>query len=142
MTLEELQQSVNKDFKLDDTELDTESVNIPLLHNKYLIHYNKFSLLLKRSEYDHKSMIRDKWEYYTGKADPSVYREKPFDIKVLKADVHIYMDSDPDLQKADQKVAYLNQIVKYLEQVLRSVNNRTFLIKNAIEWKKFTSGAI
>ena len=142
MTLEELQQSVNKDFKLDDTELDTESVNITLLHNKYLIHYNKFSLLLKKSEYDHKSMIRDKWEYYTGKADPSVYREKPFDIKVLKADVHIYMDSDSDLQKADQKVAYLNQIVKYLEQVLRSVNNRTFLIKNAIEWKKFTSGAI
>ena len=142
MTLEELQQSVNKDFKLDDTELDTESVNIPLLHNKYLIHFNKFSLLLKKSEYDHKSMIRDKWENYTGKADPSVYKEKPFDIKVLKADVHIYMDSDPDLQKADQKVAYLNQIVKYLEQVLRSVNNRTFLIKNAIEWKKFTSGAI
>ena len=142
MTLEELQQSVNKDFKLDDTELDTESVNIQLLHNKYLIHFNKFSLLLKKSEYDHKSMIRDKWEYYTGKADPSVYKEKPFDIKVLKADVHIYMDSDPDLQKADQKVAYLNQIVKYLEQVLRSVNNRTFLIKNAIEWKKFTSGAI
>ena len=142
MTLEELQQSVNKDFKLDDTQLDVESVNIPLLHNKYLIHFNKFTLLLKKAEYDHKTMIRDKWEYYTGKADPSVYREKPFDIKVLKADVHIYMDSDPDLQKADQKVAYLNQIVKYLEQVLRSVNNRTFLIKNAIEWKKFTSGAI
>ena len=142
MTLEELQQSVNKDFKLDDTQLDVESVNIPLLHNKYLIHFNKFTLLLKKAEYDHKTMIRDKWEYYTGKADPHVYQQRPFDIKVLKADVHIYMDSDPDLQKADQKVAYLNQIVKYLEQVLRSVNNRTFLIKNAIEWKKFTSGAI
>ena len=46
MTLEELQQQVNKDFKLDDTELDSESVSIPLLHNKYLIHFNKFSLLL------------------------------------------------------------------------------------------------
>ena len=142
MTLEELQQSVNKDFKLDDTELDTESVNIPLLHNKYLIHFNKFNLLLKKADQEHKSLTKDKWEYYTGKADPSVYKEKPFDIKVLKADVHIYMDSDPELQKADQKTAYLNQIVKYLEQVLRSVNNRTFLIKNAIEWKKFTSGAI
>ena len=142
MTLEELQQSVNKDFKLDDTELDAESIKIPLIHNKYLQHFNKFSLLLKKAEYDHKTMIRDKWEYYTGKADPHVYQQRPFDIKVLKADVHIYMDSDPDLQKADQKVAYLNQIVKYLEQVLRSVNNRTFLIKNAIEWKKFTSGAI
>ena len=142
MTLEELQQSVNKDFKLDDTQLDVESVNIPLLHNKYLIHFNKFNLLLKKAEYDHKTIIRDKWEYYTGKADHHVYKQRPFDIKVLKADVHIYMDSDPDLQKADQKVAYLNQIVKYLEQVLRGVNNRTFLIKNAIEWKKFTSGAI
>ena len=142
MTLEELQQQVSKDFKLDDTELDSESVSIPLLHNKYLIHFNKFSLLLKKAEYEHKTMIKDKWEYYTGKADPSVYKEKPFDIKVLKSDVHIYMDSDPELQRADQKVAYLNQIVKYLEQVLRGVNNRSFLIKNAIEWKKFTSGAI
>ena len=142
MTLEELQQQVGKDFKLDDTELDSESVSIPLLHNKYLIHFNKFSLLLKKAEYEHKTMIKNKWEYYTGKADPSVYKEKPFDIKVLKSDVHIYMDSDPELQRADQKVAYLNQIVKYLEQVLRGINNRTFLIKNAIEWKKFTSGAI
>jgi len=142
MTLEELQQLVSKDFKLDDTELDSESVSIPLLHNKYLIHFNKFSLLLKKAEYEHKTMIKDKWEYYTGKADPSVYKEKPFDIKVLKSDVHIYMDSDPELQRADQKVAYLNQIVKYLEQVLRGINNRSFLIKNAIEWKKFTSGAI
>ena len=142
MTLEELQQQVSKDFKLDDTELDSESVSIPLLHNKYLIHFNKFSLLLKKAEYEHKTMIKDKWEYYTGKADPGVYKEKAFDIKVLKSDVHIYIDSDPELQRADQKVAYLNQIVKYLEQILRGINNRSFLIKNAIEWKKFTSGAI
>ena len=142
MTLEELQQSVDKDFKLDDTELDTESTKIPLLHNKYLQHYNKFSLLLKKAEQDHKSLVREKWEYYTGKADESVYKEKPFDLKVLKADVHIYINSDPDIQRADQKVAYLNQVVKYLEQILRTINNRTFLIKNMIEWKKFTSGAI
>ncbi len=69
MTLEELQQSVDKDFKLDDTELDTESTKIPLLHNKYLQHYNKFSLLLKKAEQDHKGLVREKWEYYTGKAD-------------------------------------------------------------------------
>ena len=142
MTLEELQIQVNRDFKLDDTELDSESIKIPLLHNKYLQHLNKFSLLLKKAEYDHKLLVREKWEYYTGKADASVYQEKPFDLKVLKADVHIYIDSDEELQKADQKVAYLNVVVNYLEQVLRSINNRTFLIKNAIEWKKFTSGAI
>ena len=142
MTLEELQQSVDRDLKIDDTELDTESINIPLLHNKYLQHYNKFSLLLKKSEYEHRVLKRQKWEYYTGKSDPSVYKEKPFDLKILKADVHIYMDSDEELQKADQKEAYLKQVVSYLEQLLRSINSRTFTIKNAIDWRKFTSGAI
>ena len=91
MTLEELQQSVDRDLKIDDTELDTESIKIPLLHNKYLQHYNKFSLLLKKSEYEYRVLKRQKWEYYTGKADASVYKEKPFDLKILKADVHIYM---------------------------------------------------
>ena len=142
MTLEELQQSVDRDFKLDDTELDSESIKIPLLHNKYLQHYNKFSLLLKKSEYEYRVLKRQKWEYYTGKADDSVYKEKPFDLKILKADVHIYMDSDEELQRADQKEAYLKQVVSYLEQVLRSINTRNFIIKNAIDWKKFTSGAI
>ena len=142
MDLNELQNDVERDLKIDDTELDLESIRTPQLHNKYLKHYTKYSLQLKKAQDDYKELYRIKWEYYTGKADPSVYKDKPFDIKVLKSDVHIYMDSDSDLQRADQKVAYQNQIVKYLEQVLRSINNRTFLIKNAIEWKKFTSGAI
>ena len=113
-----------------------------LTSSMHLIQYDQLQQNQHSFLQDHKTLIREKWEYYTGKADPSVYQAKPFDIKVLKADVHIYMDSDPELQKADQKVAYLDQIIKYLEQVLRGVNNRTFLIKNAIEWKKFTSGAI
>ena len=142
MDLEKLQEQADSDLKINDTELDLESLKTPQLHNIYLKHLTKYKLMLSRSETEYNILKREKWEYYTGKADPSVYQEKPFDIKVLKSDVHIYMDSDPELQKADQKVAYLNQIVKYLEQVLRSINNRTFLIKNAIEWKKFTSGAI
>ena len=84
MTLDELQQLVDKDLKLDDTELDTESARIPLLHNKYLQHFNKFSLLQKQAQQDFNTLEREKWEYYTGKADESVYREKPFDLKVLK----------------------------------------------------------
>lgn len=142
MTLEELQQSVDKDFKLDDTELDTESTKIPLLHNKYLQHYNKFSLLLKKAEQDHKSLVREKWEYYTGKADPMVYQQKPFNLKILKQDVDKYIEADEDYQKIKQKVDYLETIVDFLDRTIRQIQNRGFLIKDAIEWRKFTSGAI
>ena len=60
MTLEELQESANRDLKIDDTDLGAESINIPILHNKYLQHFNKFSLLLKKAEYDHRVLKRQK----------------------------------------------------------------------------------
>ena len=87
-------------------------------------------------------MQRQQWEYYTGKADPSVYREKPFDLKVLKNDVHIYINADEDIQKIQAKIIYQEAIVNYLEQILRMINTRSFTIKNAIEWRRFTSGAV
>ena len=142
MTLEELQQSVNKDFKLDDTQLDVESVNIPLLHNKYLIHFNKFNLLRKKADQDHKTLIREKWEYYTGKADPSVYQAKPFNIKLLKQDVDKYLKSDDEIIKLEQKVTYISSIVDYLDRTIKLISNRGFQIKNAIDWQKFTSGVV
>jgi hypothetical protein len=142
MNLEELQAEADKDLVIDDTELDTESLKTPILHNKYLQYYNKFNLLLKKSQWEESTLNREKWEYYTGKSDPSVYKEKPFDLKVLKADVHIYINSDEDLQKIQAKVVYQEAIVNYLEQILRIINNRSFTIKNAIEWRRFTSGAL
>ena len=142
MTLEELQSEADKDLVIDDTELDTESLKTPILHNKYLQYYNKFNLLLKKSQWEERTLQREKWEYYTGKSDPEVYKEKPFDLKVLKADVHIYINSDEDIQKIQAKIVYQESIVNYLEQILRMINNRSFTIKNAIEWRRFTSGAV
>jgi hypothetical protein len=142
MNLEELQAEADKDLIIDDTELDTESLKTPILHNKYLQYYNKFNLLLKKTQWEERTLNREKWEYYTGKSDPSVYKDKPFDIKVLRADVHIYINSDDELQKIQAKVVYQEAIVYYLEQILKIITNRSFTIKNAIEWRRFTSGAL
>ena len=114
MDFGELQLLVDKDLKIDDTELDMESIRTPQLHNKYLKYYTKYSLQLKKLQDDSKILYRDKWEYYTGKSPAQVYADKPFDLKVLKADVGIYIDSDTDLQQLSQRVAYTKQITDYL----------------------------
>lgn len=142
MTLDELQLEVEKDMKIDDFQLDIESLKTPNLHAKYLQYYNRFSCIHKKAKSDYKVMVREKWEYYMGKSDPEVYRDKPFDHKILKQDVPMYLDADPDLVELQQKAEYYEQHVVFLEQILRSLNNRTFQIKNAIEWKKFVEGAI
>ena len=140
MDLETLQKQVDVDLKLDDTELDLESIRTPQLHNKYLKLFTKHSLQLKKAKDDYDGLYKEKWEYYTGKASPDTYREKPFDIKVLKADVYIYLNADEELQKLGQRTEYLNIIVVYLERVLREINNRNWNIRNTIEWKKFLHG--
>ena len=142
MTLEELQIQADKDLKINDTELDLESLKTPQLHNKYMKHLTKFKLMLSRAEAEFNTMKKEKWEYYTGKADPSVYAQKPFSFKLLKTDVDKYLESDTELQKAKQKVDYLETTVDFLDRTIRLIANRGFTIKNAIDWRKFTSGAI
>ena len=142
MDLEKLQESADKDLKINNVELDLESLKTPQLHNKYMKHLTKFKLMLSRAEGDLFDTKRKLWEYYTGKADESVYREKPFDIKVLRQDVDKYIKSDAELIKLSQKITYLRTVINYIEGIIRNINNRTFNIKNAIEWKKFTQGSI
>ena len=140
MDLNELQNEIDRDLKIDDTELDLESIRTPQLHNKYLKHYTKYSLQLKKAKDEYKSLYKFKWEYYTGKSDPEVYQSQPFDLKILKSDINIYLEADAELQQQDQKVEYLKQVVNYLERVLREINNRNWNIRNSIEWKKFIHG--
>ena len=140
MNIDELYIEVERDIKIDDTELDLESIRTPQLHNKYLKLFTKHSLQYKKLQDDYKVLYRVKWEYYTGKASPEVYAENPFELKVLKADIGIYMEADKDLQQLGQRMAYAKQIADYLERILREINNRNWTIRNTIEWKKFLHG--
>jgi len=142
MDLEQLQQLADTKLKINDTELDLESLKTPQLHNEFLKHLTKFKLMLSRSESEYNILKRNKWEYYTGKADASVYALKPFDLKILRTDIDKYLEADDELQKAKQKIDYLSTTVDFLDRTVRQISNRTFTIKNAIDWKKFTSGAI
>ena len=140
MDLETLQKQVDVDLKIDDTELDLESIRTPQLHNKYLKQFTKYSLQYKKAKDDYDGLYKFKWEYYTGKSTMEVYQAEPFDLKVLKSDVGIYLNADEELQKLGQRTEYLNVVVVYLERVLREINNRNWNIRNTIEWKKFLHG--
>ena len=140
MNLDELKLEVHNDLKVDDEHLDTESLKNQEIKAKYLDIKSKYELLLFKAKGDYKRIYRDKWEYYGGKADAKVYVSKPFDIKVLKTDLSVYITSDEDVINAENKIGYLETVVDYIKGVIKSVDNRGWDIKNAIEWKKFEAG--
>ena len=140
MDLDEIQSLWDGDSQLDVDNLHTESTNVPALHAKYYRILNKIILLKKMEENKFKVLKKEKWQYYTGKADPQIYVEKPFDHKVLRQDVDKYMDADEDLIKLNSKIDYYQVMLSYLDSILKTINNRTFQIKNAVEWQKFIRG--
>ena len=142
MNLEDIRQLVSGDVQMDKTELDLESLKTPQLHNKYMKHLTNFKLLLSRAEAELATTKKGLWEYYTGKAAPEVYKENPFQFKLLRQDVDQYIQSDEEFIRLKHKVDYLNTVVDFLDRTLRQITSRSFLIKDAIDWRKFTSGAV
>ena len=141
MNLEQLQEMWKTDSKLDDDLHDNDSLAIPQLHMKYMEFHNTYSLMKREREREMKKMIKDKWLYYKGKAPSSVYKEMPFDLKLTtKEEITIFIEADEDIGKLRFKIDYIDQVLFFLDGVLRMINNRTYHIKNAIEWKRFQSG--
>ena len=140
MNLDELKLQAPKDLHIDDEHLDTESLKNQEIKAKYLEHKSRYELLLFKAKGDYKRLYREKWEYYGGKADAKIYATKPFDLKVLKTDLSIYITADEEIIDAENKIGYLETVVDYIKGVIKSVDNRGWDIKNAIEWKKFEAG--
>ena len=140
MNLDELKLQVQNDLKVDDEHLDTESLKNQEIKAKYLDIKSKYELLLFKAKGDYKRLYREKWEYYGGKADAKIYASKPFDLKVLKTDLGVYISADEEIIDAENKIGYLETVVDYIKGVIKSIDNRGWDIKNAIEWKKFEAG--
>jgi len=139
--LDVIQRMWEQDSKIDPDNLHTESLNIPILHSKYFEIHNTILLLKKKAEQQKKNIRHQKYEYFTGKADPDVYLENPFPKKVRdKETLQGYLDSDEKLSQSSLKVDYYETMLIYVDSILKMISNRTYQIKNAIEFMRFTAG--
>lgn len=147
MQLEDIQKLWTSDCTIDDSQLDIESIKIPELHNKYLKIFSEERLRLVRMESKKKSLQKLKWLYYTGKIDKNSLDEmgwETFELDIKsrnKEDLNRFIDSDNDLLEMQDKIEYQKEKINYLETIVKSLTTRGYLIKNAIDWKKFTMGA-
>ena len=141
MNLETLQSMWEKDSQIDPDNLHTESLKVPSLHAKYHDMFNNFLLLRKKAEQQRKNIRHERYEYYAGKADPEVYQKDPFGKKIRDKDTMTkYLDADEKLSNSSLKIDYYDTMLVYLESILKVIQNRTFQIKNAIEFMRFNSG--
>lgn len=144
MKLDEILDMWSADCNVDRTELGEEALKIPKLHSKYLRIFTDERLTLRKMEEDRKQLVLIKHDYYRGvlpDEDLKANGWEPFRMSVLKSDIPMRMDADQDIVKINLKIAMQQEKVDTLESIIKSISNRGFLIKSAVDYEKFKVGA-
>lgn len=146
INLENILEEWQKDSFIDENNLDRTSVDIAKMHSKYLQMLSISKLQLKKAKMQQKTLLKDKWLYYNGKMSGEEIEAKgwnfdPFNgLKVMKGEMDYYYDSDIDIQKSEEKIAYRQTIVDTLIEIVETLRWRHQTIGNIIKWKQFQAG--
>lgn len=142
MTIDELLKQIEADSTLDKNKLDLEALKIPSLHAKYYRYFMEAIRTLRAVEQALKDQKKTRSDYYLGKADDDVYKAEPLNFKVIKADLDLYLEADKVYASAVARRDEQRMKVTMLEDFIKTLNNRSFLISNAINYMKFQAGAM
>ena len=143
MKLEDIQELWHRDREIDYTELGTESIRIPLIHDKYLKIFTDERIRLKGLELELAKLVRAKTDYFSGRMSQEELDRRGWEQflgRLLKNEIANYIESDDDVIKLKQQLVVLQEKINYLDSVIRMINNRGFQIKNALDWLKFSHG--
>lgn len=143
MKLEDIQLVWEKDCNIDRTELGEESIRIPQLHSKYFKIFSQERLTLKKLESEYKVLYKAKFEWLMGtisNEDLKEFEWEPNPLKILRTDIPMYIESDPDLSSLIFRIDVQKEKIEFVESIIKSLTNRGFQIKAAIDWEKFKMG--
>ena len=146
MNLDNILSEWKKDSHIELNKLDVSSHDTPRLHDKYLELYSNAKLKLKDAEFKQKVLLRDKYLYYNGKMPVETVLERgwnpdPFDgLKMLKGEMEYYYNSDPEIMSSEAKIAYVQEVISALKEIMDHIKWRHSTIKNILDWKKFEAG--
>ena len=145
MKIDDVVEMWQKDCKIDETELSLESLNVPALHAKYLKIYSQQRLKLKALNLKKKELKVKLGDYYKGDLnnpeDLEDIGREPWPKKVLKQDLFDYVEGDVDMIALNTKIVYQEEFVDVLTEIVKNINGRGYVIKNSIDFLKFTMGS-
>jgi hypothetical protein len=144
MNISELQEQWEIDSEIDGVQLDIESIKSSKLHSKYIgiLVESKLKLIKLRQEYANLRTL--KFRYYRGELSRTELTELNWAQcqlgKPLKSEMDEILKGDTDLTTIETKIEYIVSMIYMLESILNSIKDRTWSIRNAIEFKKFQAG--
>lgn len=143
MKLDDIYQEWEKDSEINRNELGDEALRIPKLHHKYFKIFTQERLTLRKLEFDLKQLKLEKYEFFTQGPTPEQHEKGwklPPQGKILKSDANNYVDADPDVINIALRIGMQLEKIELLESIIKTLTNRGFNIKSAIDFERFKMG--
>ena len=146
MKLNDLQDMWIEDCKIDQTNLGRAAARVPELHAKYLKLLTTVRLQFRKADTDYLRLRKLKNRYYRGEMTREELTEQGWEQylnnRPLRNEMDDFIQTDEDMIIMVDKTEYLKTVIYHLEQIIKSINSRTWDIKSSIDWAKFTNGGM
>ena len=143
MKFEDIFDEWKRDSEIDQTDLGNESLRIPKLHHKYYMMLMAERSVLRKLESQMKQLKLSKYEFYSQGHTEETKKlgwELPPRGIILKADIPMYLEADKDIIDLSLRIGVQGEKVDFLDSIIKSLQTRNFLIKNAIDFLRWTNG--
>jgi len=129
------------DCKLNLDDLHNDSIRIPELHSKYMNYFNVEKDNNRKLQKEKKITYSKLLKYYTGQIDGKDINRPPCQFKPqTKSQIEKIIENDQELIDVDDRLEQSNDKILFLKEIITALNNRNFVIKNAIDYMKWSNG--
>ena len=105
--------------------------------------YYKEALKVKKLRADYKELELLKREWLDGTMAEENLRElgwRPNQKRIIRQDMDKYLQADKDIINISLKIDYHSARANFLEDIVRTIHSRNFIIKSMIDILKFQHG--
>lgn len=140
LKLEEYMNEWGSDSIIDTSNISMESLKVPRLHSKYMNFLSSERIRYKKLIEAKNKLEVDLEDYYLGKLDGRDIGRDPYQMTETRTSASKKVSTDKDMVKVNLALLTQEEIVLFLKDVIQSINNRNFTIKNYVDIQKFLNG--
>lgn len=144
LNLEDLMAEWKNDSTIDHSHLDTASLRTANLHQKYLDFLTKYKVRIFALDKKYLEMKGLRSRYYSGQMTKLELEEQgwsQYQYKTpLKSELERLLETDSYLLQIKDKTSHYTFCFEYCEEVLKSLRDRNYQIRAAIDFMKFQAG--
>jgi len=129
--LEDIMKRAERDLYIDPDKLDSAAMVTPMIYHKFLGIFTDIKLVYEKHDLEYKKLYSDKYYYY---------RNDYHIIPKNASEINLLIEGDEDIGAKLKILVYYRETLEYTEKVMKMIEQRSYLIKNAVDWRKFQSG--